>query len=110
MIAKEDIEYIKEAFDKKDRYFRPDVKRIIRAYNIIMDDGKHIFKPVSEEICACSLRPYLIQLYRKMETLGLFKGKTKKEVKKKDVKKKKVKSATNNHSKRKGGKKAKNIK
>lgn len=81
-IAKEDIEYIKEAFDKKDRYFRPDVRRIIRAYNIVMDDGKHIFHPVSEQICACSLRPYLIQLYRKMETIGMFKDETKKDVKK----------------------------
>ena len=72
-IAKEDIEYIKEAFDKKDRYFKPDVKRIIRAYNIVMDDGKHIFHPVSEQICACSLRPYLIQLYRKMASIGMFK-------------------------------------
>lgn len=80
-IAKEDIEYIKEAFDKKDRYFKPDVKRIIRAYNIVMDDGKHIFHPVSEQICACSLRPYLIQLYRKMESIGMFKDESSDEVK-----------------------------
>lgn len=84
-IAKEDIEYIKEAFDKKDSYFRPDVKRIIRAYNIVMDDKKHIFKPVSEQICACSLRPYLIQLYRKMETIGMFKDEEVKEDVKKTV-------------------------
>ena len=80
-IAKEDIEYIKEAFDKKDRYFKTDVKRIIRAYNIVMDDGKHIFHPVSEQICACSLRPYLIQLYRKMESIGMFKDESSDEVK-----------------------------
>ena len=80
-IAKEDIEYIKEAFDKKDRYFKPDVKRIIRAYNIVMDDGKHIFHPVSEQICACSLRPYLLQLYRKMESIGMFNDESSDEVK-----------------------------
>lgn len=103
-IAKEDIQYIQELYDKKDTHIRPDVRRVIRLYNQLMPDGKHIFKPVSEEICACSLRPYLIQLYRKMETLGLFK-----DAAKKDEKGKKVKSTTNNHSKRKGGK-AKNIK
>lgn len=104
-IAKEDIQYIQELYDKKDTHIRPDVRRVIRLYNQLMPDDKHIFHPVSEEICACSLRPYLIQLYRKMETLGLFKDETKE-----DVKEKKVKSATNNHSKRNGGKKAKNIK
>ena len=79
MITKEDILYIKEAFDKKDTYFRPDVKRIIRAYNIVMDDKKHIFHPVSEQICACSLRPYLLQLYRKMESIGMFKDESNEE-------------------------------
>ena len=104
-IAKEDIEYIQELYDKKDTHIRPDVRRVIRLYNQLMPDGKHIFHPVSEEICSCSLRPYLIQLYRKMETIGMFKVETKE-----DAKKETVKSATNNHSKRKGGKKAKNTK
>jgi len=90
-ISKEDIQYIKEAFDKKDRYFRPDVKRIIRAYNIVMDDKKHIFKPVSEQICACSLRPYLIQLYRKLEKEGYYKEEEVKEKKQKNAKKTKKK-------------------
>lgn len=72
-MTKEDILYVKEAFDKKDTYFKPDVKRIIRMYNEIMDDKKHIFHPVSEQICACSLRPYLIQLYRKMQEQDMFK-------------------------------------
>jgi len=90
-ISKEDIQYIKEAFDKKDRYFRPDVKRIIRAYNIVMDDKKHIFKPVSEQICACSLRPYLIQLNRKLENEGYYKEEEVKEKKQKNAKKTKKK-------------------
>ena len=81
-IAKEDIEYIQELYDKKDTHIRPDVRRVIRLYNQLMPDGKHIFHPVSEEICACSLRPYLIQLYRKMETIGMFKDETKEDVKK----------------------------
>ena len=72
-MTKDDIQYIKEAFEKKDTYFKPDVKRIIRMYNEIMDDKKHIFHPVSEQICACSLRPYLIQLYRKMQEQDMFK-------------------------------------
>lgn len=79
MITKNDIEYIKEAFEKKDTYFRPDVKRIIRVYNIVMDDKKHIFHPVSEQICACSLRPYLLQLYSKMESIGMFKDESNEE-------------------------------
>ena len=82
-IAKEDIQYIQELYDKKDTHIRPDVRRVIRLYNQLMPDDKHIFHPVSEEICACSLRPYLIQLYRKMETIGMFKSKeVKKNVKK----------------------------
>ena len=71
-MTKEDIEYIKEAFEKKDSYFKPDVKRIIRMYNEVMPDGKHIFRPVNENICACNLRPYLIQLYRKMQEQDMF--------------------------------------
>ena len=81
-MSKEDIEYIKELYDKKDRYVKPDVARVIRLYNKIMPDGKHVFHPVSEQICACSLRPYLLQLYRKMESIGMFKDETKENVKK----------------------------
>ena len=79
MITKEDIEYIKYVYDNRQRYIKPDVKRIIRAYNILMNDGKHIFHPVSEQICACSLSPYLLQLYRKMESIGMFKDESNEE-------------------------------
>lgn len=79
MIKKEDIEYVKFIYDRKDTSVKPDVKRIIRVYNIVMDDKKHIFHPVSEQICACSLRPYLLQLYRKMESIGMFKDESNEE-------------------------------
>lgn len=79
MITKDDIEYIKYIYDRKDTSVKPDVKRIIRMYNEIMPDKKHIFHPVSEQICACSLRPYLLQLYRKMESIGMFKNESNEE-------------------------------
>ena len=71
-ISKEDIEYIKYVYDNKQRAIKPDTKRIIRLYNQVMPDGKHIFHPVSEQICSCNLRPYLINLYRKLENEGYF--------------------------------------
>lgn len=79
MITKEDIVYVKFIYDRKDTSVKPDVKRIIRMYNEIMADKKHIFHPVSEQICACSLRPYLLQLYRKMESIGMLKDESNEE-------------------------------
>lgn len=79
MIKKEDIEYVKFIYGRKDTSVKPDVKRIIRMYNEIIPDKKHIFHPVSEQICACSLRPYLLQLYRKMESIGMFKNESNEE-------------------------------
>lgn len=95
MISKEDVEYIKYVYDNRQRYIKPDVRRIIRAYNIVMDDKKHVFHKVSEQICACSLRPYLLQLYRKLESMGYYA-----EVEKPVVKK----PAENKKTTKKGGK------
>ena len=85
-ISKEDLEYIKYVYDNRQRYIKPDVKRIIRVYNIVMPDGKHVFHPVSEQICACSLSPYLIQLYRKLVKEGYYKTEEVKEKKQKNTK------------------------
>lgn len=71
-MTKEDIEYIDEVYKKRDTWVRPDVKRIIRLYNEYIPDGVHIFHKVNENICACNLRPYLIQLWKKMDSNGLF--------------------------------------
>lgn len=72
MISKDDIQYIKEVYEKKDTSFKPDVKRIVRIYNEKMGDEKHIFRPLKDTICACSIRPHLINLYRKLENEGYF--------------------------------------
>lgn len=92
---RKEIDYIKELYDKKDTAIKPDVRRVIRLYNQIMPDGKHIFHAVSEQICACSLRPYLLQLYRKLESMGYYT-----EVEKPVVKK----PAENKKTTKKGGK------
>lgn len=85
-ISKDDLEYIKYVYDNRQKYVKPDTKRIIRLYNQVMPDGKHIFHPVSEQICACSLSPYLIQLYRKLEKEGYYKEEEVKEKKPKKPK------------------------
>lgn len=85
-ISKDDLEYIKYVYDNRQKYVKPDTKRIIRLYNQVIPDGKHIFHPVSEQICACSLSPYLIQLYRKLEKEGYYKEEEVKEKKQKNTK------------------------
>ena len=37
-----------------------------------MPDGVHIFHKLNENMCACNIRPYLLQLYRKMQKDNLF--------------------------------------
>lgn len=66
MISNEDIEYIKYVYEKKDSAIKPNVRRIVRAYNEVFKD--RLKRPLSENLCACNLRPYLIQLYRKIQT------------------------------------------
>lgn len=85
-INKEDLEYIKYVYDNRQKYVKPDTKRIIRLYNQVMPDGKHVFHPVSEQICSCSLSPYLIQLYRKLEKEEYYKEEEVKEKKQKNTK------------------------
>lgn len=67
MITKEDYQYIEEVFNKKDTAFKPDVRRVVRIFNENMPDGKHVFNPLRDTICCCNLRPYIIQLYRKLQ-------------------------------------------
>ena len=66
MISNEDIEYIKYVYEKKDSALKPNVRRIVRCYNEVFKDKMK--RPLSENICACNIRPYLIQLYREIET------------------------------------------
>ena len=68
-ISKAEYDYIMEAYEKKDTSFKPDVRTIAKVYNQIMPDGVHVFHPISEQMCACSIRPYLIQAYRKLLTM-----------------------------------------
>ena len=63
-MTNEDIIYIKYVYEKKDSALKPNVRRIVRAYNEVFKD--RLKRPLSENICACSLRPYLVQLYRKL--------------------------------------------
>ena len=66
-MTNEDLEYIKYVYEKKDSALKPNVRRIVKCYNEVFSDK--LKRPLSENICACSLRPYLIQLYRKIQTL-----------------------------------------
>ena len=67
MITKEDYQYIEDTYNKRDSYIKPNIKRIVRIYNEAMPDGKHVFHPLRDTMCACNIRPYLIQLYRKLQ-------------------------------------------
>jgi len=67
MISNEDMEYIKYVYEKKDSALKPNVRRIVRAYNEVFKD--RLKRPLSENLCACNLRPYLIQLYRNIQNL-----------------------------------------
>ena len=58
------MEYIKYVYEKKDSALKPNVRRIVRAYNEVFKD--RLKRPLSENLCACNLRPYLIELYRKL--------------------------------------------
>lgn len=71
-LGKTEVDYIKYLYVNKDKYVKPDVRKVVSIYNLYMPDRKHIFHKLSENMCSCNLRPYLIQLYRKMEKDGLF--------------------------------------
>lgn len=71
-MTQEDVQYIDEVYNKKDTGFKPDVKRVVRIYNEVMPDGMHIFRKLNENMCACNLRPHLINLWRKMDANGMF--------------------------------------
>ena len=71
-MTNEDIEYIRYVYDNKQKHIRPDVKRIVRIYNTVMPDGRHKFIPLRDSMCACSIRPYLIQLYNRLKKDGHF--------------------------------------
>ena len=66
-MTNEDLEYIRFIYEKKDSAIKPNVRRIVKCYNEVFSDK--LKRPLSENICACSLRPYLIELYRKIQTL-----------------------------------------
>lgn len=58
--------YINEVYAKKDTALKPDVRKIVDIYNREMPDGKHVFHPLNNNMCACNLRPYVVQLYNKI--------------------------------------------